>query len=988
MWELSELIARIFRRKPAEVDLGTFRYRAFLSYRSTDQKAARRLHEKLERYRVPKELVEKPCDFGTVPPAVGRIFRDREELRTSEDIETIISEELSKAQQLIVFCTPRAVEPEAWVGREIELFRKRRPDGRVHAVIGDGEPPACFPSQLFRVTPEDNLRPPLAADLRPRKKGGQDRELRAVIKIVSGLIGVSFDDLWQREKRRRQRRQMALGIAVAVFLSLAGAVGYWVDARSTALEADARNTAARTYWQQARGLTQSDPLLSLHLMTEAIATAADLKLRNAVLLDHVQKLKGTRLLASWDFTGDEQLGSGSFNVVLQDSGKTAIVWRKQRLGRVNLTTPETGIKELVAPGSYEGAQFNLSGTRIVLWTKDGEAEVRETANGGSTSPRVKHGSRISRAGFVDNDGAFFTADSAGNVRVWDTQSGAPLGKAELEGNHKGGSLKHLAVSTTRAFIVTEHKEQLYESHYLIARLWDLKTQKVLATRDEGHVDPGKDVGAKGVFTRDGRRMLTWTDDLAWVLDAQNGVTRSLGMFHPKEKLQGAMFDDDEQRIVTWTEKAIRTWDIPDGSRSATQHHYFGFTDAVNGLMVDKNRNTLTAWGKNGTVRTWDLSTGAPSGPPIRHRPALDGERATRWDLDGDAAVNRVRMNKSGDRLLSWMNDSSVRVWNTQTGVQSAFAMSHRDLISGAVFTTDESTVLTWSVDGVLRLWAIETPVTRPTRKLLATTFGSSGLRPSMGPRLHAINEDPGFLLTWSADGEATIWDVAKGVPVTKSASLKDVGAPLWNARQTAEERKDREKKGPGVAFNRQGTRLVVYGGSDPMFVAKLWDTERTRPLADVGNPEHVTFNREGTFFATWNEKGALTLRRSSDGQATRAEVKLTVERKTPREKNPVERVKDVVINGAGTRLAVVYPDDGDGDPSVRVWAVDQGKYIGSYIDPATAVRFSPRGDRLALWRNILRGGDVRTSRFAALVDATSGEMISDRKISMDEWNQS
>src|SRR5262249_37822181 len=161
---------------------------------------------------------------------------------------------------------------------------------------------------------------------------------------------------------------------------------------------------------------------------------------NAVLLDHVQGLNATRLLASWDFTGDEQLGSESFNVVLQDNRKTAVVWRKGRLGRVNLTTPETPIEELVAPGSYESAQFNMPGTRIVLWTKDGEAEVRETAKGGTTSPRVKHGSRISRAGFAANDGAFFTADYTGNVRVWDTQSGALLGKAELEGADERGSL--------------------------------------------------------------------------------------------------------------------------------------------------------------------------------------------------------------------------------------------------------------------------------------------------------------------------------------------------------------------------------------------------------------------------------------------------------------------------------------------------------------------------------------------------------------------
>ncbi len=164
-----ELIAGILRRKQVQAGPGGFRYRAFLSYRTTDLRAAKRLHEKLERYRVPKDLVGKPGELGPVPPVVGRVFRDREELRTSEDLETIIAQELSKAQQLIVFCTPRACEPEAWVGREIDLFRERRPDGRIHAVIGDGEPPGCFPRQLLLDTP-DGLQQPMAADMRARRK--------------------------------------------------------------------------------------------------------------------------------------------------------------------------------------------------------------------------------------------------------------------------------------------------------------------------------------------------------------------------------------------------------------------------------------------------------------------------------------------------------------------------------------------------------------------------------------------------------------------------------------------------------------------------------------------------------------------------------------------------------------------------------------------------------------------------------------------------
>ena len=60
---------------------------------------------------------------------------------------------------------------------------------------------------------------PIAADLRP----GGDGKQRAFLKIVAGLLGVGFDDLYQREKRREQRRRLLAGaLALGAVLVLAG----------------------------------------------------------------------------------------------------------------------------------------------------------------------------------------------------------------------------------------------------------------------------------------------------------------------------------------------------------------------------------------------------------------------------------------------------------------------------------------------------------------------------------------------------------------------------------------------------------------------------------------------------------------------------------------------------------------------------------------------------------------------------------------------
>ncbi|MEO8368402.1 MAG: SUMF1/EgtB/PvdO family nonheme iron enzyme [Candidatus Solibacter sp.] len=203
-----------------------FKYRAFLSYRSTDARQAEQLHRKLEEYAVPRALVGAVGAHGTVPRRLGRIFRDRDEARSAERIESAIAEELSQSQQLIVLCTPNAAGPGSWVPREIALFRQRRPGGAIHAVIGAGTPPECFPQALLTTTEDGRTEAPLAADLRPLKEGGSDGEQRALIRLIAGLLGVGFDDLWRREERRKRVRRITgaiqvAGVAAAVALAIA-----------------------------------------------------------------------------------------------------------------------------------------------------------------------------------------------------------------------------------------------------------------------------------------------------------------------------------------------------------------------------------------------------------------------------------------------------------------------------------------------------------------------------------------------------------------------------------------------------------------------------------------------------------------------------------------------------------------------------------------------------------------------------------------------
>jgi hypothetical protein len=208
------------------------KYWAFISYSHKDTAIADWLHQRLETYRVPKSLVGTPSREGEVPSRIMPIFRDREELPTSSELGDNLQKSLQQSRYLIVICSPDAAKSR-WVEEEVQAFKGWHGRDHVIALIARGAPNAtdrgraddeCFPhSMRFDVNAANApvQVEPVAADLRPE---GDGRE-RAFLKIAAGLLGVGFDDLYQREKRRQKRRQMML--AAAAIIAVAGIAATW-----------------------------------------------------------------------------------------------------------------------------------------------------------------------------------------------------------------------------------------------------------------------------------------------------------------------------------------------------------------------------------------------------------------------------------------------------------------------------------------------------------------------------------------------------------------------------------------------------------------------------------------------------------------------------------------------------------------------------------------------------------------------------------------
>ena len=207
-----------------------FKYWAFISYSHADEEWAKWLHKSIETYRVPRKIVGRATGNGALPKRLFPVFRDRDELPGASDLGGKIQEALKTSRSLIVICSPKSAVSK-WVNEEVKTYKSLGRANHVLCLMIDGEPNAppdsglleCFPPAVrFQVGADGQIieqpAEPIAADARP----GKDGKTNALFKLLSGMMGVGYDELRQRERQRQRQRQLrfsALVVAVLLLVS-------------------------------------------------------------------------------------------------------------------------------------------------------------------------------------------------------------------------------------------------------------------------------------------------------------------------------------------------------------------------------------------------------------------------------------------------------------------------------------------------------------------------------------------------------------------------------------------------------------------------------------------------------------------------------------------------------------------------------------------------------------------------------------------------
>ena len=410
--------------------------------------------------------------------------------------------------------------------------------------------------------------------------------------------------------------------------------------------------------------------------------------------------------------------------------------------------------------SISGVAFSPRGDRIASSSLDRAVRVWDTVKVTCCRVLTGHTSGVGSVAFSPQGDAIASAGNDRAVRIWDVETGvcrhilpghsgvvrcvvfSPEGDRIAccsEGNTLRiwdvgpGGTRHITNghdSTVLSVKFSPCGDQVASCSYDGSiRLWDVMTGSCLRTL-KGHRHWVRSIA----YSPRGDLVVSGSDDRTTRLwDVKTGACR-----------QTLTDLDGYVRVVAYSPRGdqvafgdqggyVRIWDLRTGMyRHMLTGHFGGIS-----CIVYSPRGKQLASSDNHTLRLWDIESGT-----CLH---------TLIDLDHNIGVTDAVYSPRGDLLASAGNDSTVKLWNVETGECCFIFIGHTKAVGTVVYSPQGGRFVSGAQDGSMKLWDDGTGerihnLTGHTEKVSGIAFSPKGDR----------------IVSASGDKTIRLWSVASG----------------------------------------------------------------------------------------------------------------------------------------------------------------------------------------------------------------------------------